>query len=73
MLTYADQIIAFADVLRRSALARGADVNDANLFVHDVLMQALAAGAYFDYLDADTPEFSDALADFAPGLRANAA
>ena len=45
MRTKAQSIIDLADTLRRHALDCGADMNAANLFVHAVLMRALANGA----------------------------
>jgi hypothetical protein len=39
----ADEIIAFADAVRCYALEAGRDINNANLFVHEVLVRALKA------------------------------
>ena len=48
-------VIDLADALRRNAQACGADLNAANLFVHEVLMRALACGVRFETL-AQAPE-----------------
>ena len=67
MCARAEQIIALGDALRRHALDCGADMNSANLFVHAVLMRALAADIDFDHLDAPAPNWDGALAEFEAG------
>lgn len=37
----ADQVLSFADSLRSHALRSGYDLNESNLFVHAMLMQAV--------------------------------
>ena len=44
----ADHVIDLADQLRRNAQACGADLNAANLFVHQVLMRAFARRLRFE-------------------------
>lgn len=44
----AAQFIDLADQLRRNAQACGADLNAANLFVHEVLMRAFAHRINFE-------------------------
>lgn len=46
----AREVVDLADVLRRNAQACGADLNAANLFVHQVLMRAFASGVRFEQL-----------------------
>jgi len=67
MWARAEQIIALADALRRHALNCGADTNAANLFVHAVLMRALAAKMDFDHLDEPAADWDGALAEFEAG------
>lgn len=37
----ADQVLSFADSLRAHARRSGFDINESNLFVHSMLMQAV--------------------------------
>ncbi|MES1200143.1 MAG: hypothetical protein ABUS57_01685 [Pseudomonadota bacterium] len=67
MRARAEQIIALADALRRHARNCGADLNAANLFVHAVLMRALAARIDFDHLDEPDADWDGALAEFEAG------
>ncbi len=53
----AQQLIALADSLRSYALQSGHDVNASNLFVHTMLMRALAAKASGDNLSRDANEW----------------
>lgn len=47
----AEQLIALADSLRAYALQSGHDVNASNLFVHTMLMRALAAEGAGEKID----------------------
>jgi hypothetical protein len=47
----AQQLIALADSLRSYALQSGHDLNDSNLFVHTMLMRAIAAEGASDTID----------------------
>ena len=44
----AEQFLAMAESIRSYALASGRDLNGSNLFVHDMLMRAIHAGARVD-------------------------
>lgn len=44
----AEQFLAVAESIRSYALASGRDLNASNLFVHDMLMRAIEAGARID-------------------------
>lgn len=46
----ASDVIDLADTLRANARACGADLNAANLFVHEVLMRAITSGVRFEHL-----------------------
>lgn len=48
MLVRAEQVLNLAETLRAHALSCGADVNSANLFVHNVLARTLASRASLD-------------------------
>jgi len=48
MLVRAGQVLNLAETLRAHALSCGADVNSANLFVHNVLARTLASRASLD-------------------------
>jgi hypothetical protein len=57
----AQQLIALADSLRSFALQSGHDLNASNLFVHTMLMRAIAAERSGDSADAsgDAHEWLD--------------
>lgn len=44
----AEQFLAMAESIRSYAMASGRDLNASNLFVHDMLMRAIEAGARVD-------------------------
>ena len=57
----AEQLIALADSLRSHALQSGHDINASNMFVHTMLMRAIAAERSGDDVDIgdDADEWLD--------------
>jgi hypothetical protein len=49
----AEDIIALADALRAYALEGGRDLNEANLFAHEVLVRALKAARLVEAFGAE--------------------